>query len=107
MASATEIGGDVVAAGSAVAGLMLVYMGSLSASFSTYSPTEKRTVQGSFSRRMWFACTGLLLNGASIPFGLAAKALDCVCALFVSLGFLMLGLCWLGAVAVLTAQEIK
>lgn len=107
MASATETGGDVVAAGAAIAGLMLVYMGALSANYSTYEAIAKKAVKGSFRRRIWFAFAGVALNAAAIPFGLAAKALDCICALWASLAFLVLGLVWLIAVAVLSALEIK
>lgn len=107
MASATEIGGDVVAAGAALAGLMLVYMGALSTGFGSFQGREKATVLRSYRRRVWFAFAGLALNGAAIPFGLAAKALDCEWALWASLALLILGLVWLIAVAVLSALEIK
>jgi hypothetical protein len=107
VASATEIGGDVVAAGAAIGGLMLVYMGALSTSFSTYEPSEKRSAGPSFRRRIWFAFAGLAFNVLAIPFGLAAKALDCPCALWTSLALLALGLAWLIVVAILSALEIK
>jgi hypothetical protein len=107
VASATEIGGDVVAAGAAIAGLMLVYMGALSASFSRYRATEKRTVQRSFARRMWFAFGGLALNVAAIPFGLAAKGLDNFDLLHAALTLLALGGAAVLAAALFTALEIK
>ena len=107
MASATEIGGDVVAAGSAIAGLMLVYMGGLTAGYSSYAPQSKAAVRASFQRRMWLAFAGVILNVAALPFGLAAKALDDHQALTMGLVLLGLGAVWLIAVAVLTALEIK
>ncbi len=107
MAVSTEIGGDVVAAAGALAGLMLVYMGALSAGYSSYDVTAKRVVRGSYRRRIWFAFAGLVLNAASIPFGLVSKALDNLCALYAALGLLLLGVGWLIAVAVLTALEVK
>ncbi len=106
MASPTEIGGDVVAAGSAVAGLMLVYIGALSTSYGTYDAKERSSVRGSFQRRAWFAFFGLLLNALSIPFGLAAKGLDSFCALYIGLGLLVFGIAWLAVVAVLSVLEI-
>ena len=107
MTSAAEIGGDVVAAGSAIAGLMLVYIGALSSSYGTFDAREKPAVRASFQRRAWFAFVGLLLNALSIPFGLAAKGLDNSCALFASLGMLVLGVVWLVVVATLSVLEIK
>jgi len=107
VASPSEIGGDVVAAGAAVAGLMLVYMGALSGSFGGFQGREKATVLPSYRRRIWFAFAGLTLNATAIPFGLAAKALDCESPLWASLVLLILGLGWLIAVAVLSALEIK
>lgn len=106
MAQPTE-SGDVVAAGSAIAGLMLVYMGSLSAGYSTYDPREKGAVRSSYQRRIWFAFTGLVLNALSIPFGLAAKALDNLCVLYAGLAFLVVGIVWLVVVAALTAREVR
>lgn len=107
MATATEIGGDVVAAGSALAGLMLVYMGALSAGYSSYDPQEKRAVRPSYQSRIWFAFVGLVLNAISIPLGLAGKGLENLCALYAGLGFLLFGTAWLIAVAALTAREVK
>ena len=107
MASVTDIGGDVVAAGGAIAGLMLVYMGALSSGFSTYDAKEKAAVRKSFRRRAWFAFAGLVLNSLAIPFGLGAKAFENCWALAASLGFLVIGLGWLIVVAVLTVREIK
>ena len=107
MAMPTEIGGDVVAAGGAIAGLMLVYMGSLSAGYASYPATGKKAVRGSYQRRIWFAFAGLIFNALSIPCGLEAKALDDVCVLFLGLAFLLLGMVWLVVAAILTALEIK
>jgi sterol desaturase/sphingolipid hydroxylase (fatty acid hydroxylase superfamily) len=107
MASPTEIGSDVVAAGAAVAGLMLVYMGALSNEYGSYDATQQDSVRGRFRWRMWFAFVGLLPNAISIPFGLAAKALENACALWAALILLAVGLTWLVAVAVMTALEIN
>jgi hypothetical protein len=107
MASPTEIGGDIVAAGAALAGLMLVYMGYLSASYGSFDTTAHGSVRPSFRRRIWFAFAGLLLNAAAIPFGLAAKAWECAFALWVALALLFVGVAWLIAVALLTGLEIN
>jgi hypothetical protein len=106
MASPTEIGGDVVAAAGAVAGLMLVYMGGLSTGYGAFQPQEKKSVRASYRQRMWFAFVGLVLNSAAIPFGLAAKALDSACLLWAALALLLFGIVWLVLAAVFTALEI-
>ena len=107
MAGAIEIGGDIVAAGSAIAGLMLVYMGALSTSYSSYQGKEQGTVRRSFRMRMWFAFFGLVLSILSVAAALAGKLLGAPGAVMVALWLLLLGLAWVVAASVLTALEIK
>jgi sterol desaturase/sphingolipid hydroxylase (fatty acid hydroxylase superfamily) len=107
MASATEIGGDVVAAGAALAGLMLVYMGALSTSYSTFQPQERRTVRASHLKRTWFAFVGLAVFVAAVTLALLGKLLGLPCMILGALGLLFIGCAGLLTTAVLTALEIK
>lgn len=104
---AAEIGGDIAAAGSAVAGLILVYIGALSASFGTYQPQEKRAVRPSFQRRAWFAFAGLVILILSVALALIGKWLAINCLVLGALTLLGIGLAWVIVTAALTVMEIK
>jgi hypothetical protein len=107
MAKAVEVAGDIVAASSAIAGLILVYVGSLTASFGTYQPQERRTVLPSYRRRAWFAFIGLTLFLLSVALALGGKWLDLECMVVGSFWLLLTGLVWVGATAILSVLEIK
>jgi hypothetical protein len=104
---AIEVSGDVAAAGSALAGLILVYLGAVVASFATFAPAEKRAVAGHHQGRAWFALVGLVLCLASVGLSLFAKWLDIPCMAVTGLSVLVLGLVWVIATAVLAVREIK
>jgi hypothetical protein len=107
MAQATEVAGDIVTAGSAISGLILVYIGSLTASFASYEPTEKRSVIGSYALRAWFAFVGLVLFMIAIVLALLGKWLDVPCLIIGAMMILFIALLWVIATAILTVMEIK
>jgi hypothetical protein len=53
--------GDVIAAGAALSGLILVYLGSVAAGYAGFDAAAQRTVRTSFQRRAWFAVVGVVL----------------------------------------------
>ena len=107
MEKAVEIAGDIVAAGAAVSGLILVYIGGLSASFATFQPQEKKSVRDSFLRRAWFAFVGLVLFLLAVTLALFGKWLSIPCMVVASLILLIVAFVWVLATAVLTVLEIK
>lgn len=106
MAAASEISGDIAAAGSAIAGLLLVYVGSLSASFGGFQPQEKRSVKAAYQRRAWFALIGLLLCLGAVGGSILGKWLCLSWLTIVSLALLLAGLGWVAVTGVLTVWEI-
>jgi hypothetical protein len=52
--------GDVIAAGAALAGLILVYLGSVATGYAGYERTQQGTVRASFQRRAWFGVVGVV-----------------------------------------------
>ncbi len=102
-----DVAGDIVAAASAIAGLILVYIGALSASFSTFEPQERRTVRGGFQLRAWFAFVGLSISLLALSLALIGKWLNIPCMAIFSLATLIFALFWVLATAVLTVMEIK
>jgi hypothetical protein len=106
MASAGEISGDITAAASALAGLLLVYIGSLSASFATYQPTERRAVVSSYKRRAWFAFIGLAIFLVTVVLSLFGKLLVVPCLVLAALALLIIATIWTLVTAIFTVQEI-
>jgi hypothetical protein len=61
MTNAVEVAGDVAAVSSAVAGLTLVFVGAISASYDSYEKSEQSSIRSRYQRRAWFAFAGLAL----------------------------------------------
>lgn len=78
--SAIETGGDVVAGATALAGLILVFLGATSTVFSSYTKEEQRAVRSRFQRRAWFAFIGFALALLSAALALVGKWLHQECA---------------------------
>jgi quinol-cytochrome oxidoreductase complex cytochrome b subunit len=102
-----NIGGDVAAASAALAGLILVYIGSVTASFSSFQPTEKRTVLASHRRRVWFAFVGFALFLSCVVLSLLGKWLAIGCMVIAGFILLVIAMVFLLATAILTVLEIK
>ena len=68
---------EVVGAATALAGLILVYLGSLVASFASFAPQEKRSVRAKHQRRAWLAFAARLLSLLAALLGVLAKWLPC------------------------------
>ena len=73
MTEPSEIGGDVVAGASALAGFILVYLGAIVTSYAGYHTDQQYSVKGAFQRRAWSAVFGIALALASVAAGLAGK----------------------------------
>lgn len=101
------IAGDVSSAATALSGLLLVFMGSVSTSFETYQKIEKRAVLHRFRLRVWFALIGLCVSIIAAIMALAAKANSwgfvawlAFCALLIGFGFAI-------AAAIRAAMDVK
>ncbi len=107
MSSAIAIAGDIAAAGGALAGLILVYLGSVTASFASFQPAERRAVLAAHQRRVWLAFVGFVLFLIAVALALFAKWLAIPCMAVTALMILSVGMIGLIAAAVLTVMEIK
>lgn len=107
MLRAIEVAGDIAAAGSALAGLILVYLGSITSSFASFQPAERRAVLASHQRRVWFAFAGFVLFLIAVALALFAKWLNMPCMAVAALMILLVGMIGLVIAAVLTVMEIK
>ena len=70
---ALSLTGDVIAAGTALAGLVLVYLGSVSAGYASYERDQQRTVRAVYQRKAWFAVGGILLSILASGIAVLAK----------------------------------
>ncbi len=107
MAAAIEVAGDVAAAGSALAGLILVYMGAVAASFDSFEPQERKTVGPRHRGRAWFAFVGLILCLGSVGLALFAKWLAIECMAASALFILAIALAWVVGTALMTVRDMK
>lgn len=107
MDPAIEVAADVVVGGTALAGLLLVYLGTVTAGFATFDRAQQATVRGSFQLRAWFAFVGMVLAILSAMLALVGKWAHNHCMAAAALVVILVALLWGIAVAFLTAREIK
>ena len=51
MSGVVEVGGDISAAATALAGLLLVFLGAIAVAFEGYQPQERNPIRGRYQRR--------------------------------------------------------
>lgn len=103
-ANADKILELVFSGGTALAGLLLVFLGASLASFDTYAPTEKSAVRPKYRKRAYTSLAGFF--AALLAAILSLVAVDCPCAalyygalIALAVSFLMAS--WAATVAVL------
>lgn len=107
MYNALEMAGDVSSAGTALAGLLLVFMGSIATSFEGYQKTERRAVLTRFRYRIWFAFAGFSLSVLAAVLALLSKAFSWPCAAMIALFMLIIGFGWALAAAIRAAMDVR
>src|SRR6266536_5619741 len=70
---------DVVTGATALAGLVLVYLGSVASGFAGFLPEQQRTVRRRFQVRAWFAFVGMVLAILAAMLALIGKWLGNGC----------------------------
>jgi hypothetical protein len=107
MLHAQEIAGDLAAAATALAGLMLVFMGAVSTAFDAYSTEQQDAVRSRYRWRIWLAFAGFLTSLASATLALVGKWQECPSLVRDSLYILLLGAFVIAVIAaLLTAKDI-
>lgn len=99
--------GEVVTAGTALAGLILIYIGSLVTSYGSYQAQEQKTVRNKFLGRAWLAFVGFFLALSAAALGVIGKWLDNCCAGNVSVWVLLAAFAWTVFGVVQSIREIK
>jgi hypothetical protein len=73
MVDPIEIAGDVVTGATALAGLILVYLGSVAAGYASFQREQQGAVRRSFAFRAWFSFAGMVLAISAAMLALMAS----------------------------------
>lgn len=72
-----ELADDVIAGSTAFAGLIIVYVGSVTSAYSTYTKQEQRSVRSLFRRKATIGCIGVAVAAISAASALLGKWSSC------------------------------
>ena len=103
---AIPVVGEVVSAATALAGLVLIYLGSLVAGYEGYQPTERKSVRKKYQRRAWFAFAALLPALIAALLGVLGKWLPCEWVADAAVLMLFAAFVAAAATAFMTVREI-
>jgi uncharacterized membrane protein len=105
--SAVEISGDICAAGAALAGLILVFIGAASTSYDAYERQEQHAVRVRYQTRAWIAFVGFAFSLLAVPTALAAKWFSISCVSLLALALLLIALVFALFAALLAVRDIQ
>lgn len=107
MPDALGIAGDIIQGATALAGLMIVFLGNAVAGYSSYSKTQQNAVRDAFHQRAWFGFWGVFVAIAAVILSVLAKWTGSNDLAIAATFFLLGALVWAGVCAWSTAQEVK
>jgi hypothetical protein len=102
-----NVAGDVANAGTPLAALILIYIGTLVTAYSSHEPTERRTVRGHFLARAYMALVGLVLALLAAALAVLGKWIGNACVANAAVWFLFAAFAWAVVTTVATIWEIK
>jgi hypothetical protein len=107
MLDSLGIAGDIIQGATALAGLMIVFIGNAVSGYSSYDKVQQRAVRDAFRQRAWFGFWGVFVSIVAVLLAVLAKWTGAN-ALAIAAAFFLLGaLVWAGVCAWSTAREIK
>jgi len=104
---ALGISGDIIQGATALAGLIIVFLGNAVAGYSSYDKTQQRAVRDAFHQRAWFGFWGVIIAIATVLLAVLAKWSGSNGLATTAAFFLFGALVWAGVCAWSTAREIK
>jgi tellurite resistance protein TehA-like permease len=108
MAGALEVSGDLIAAATTLAGLVLVFIGATSTGYEGY-PAEMRdrALRKRFRRRAWFGFTGFALSVVAAFLALVGKWFHQEWSAFAAVALFIIALIWVIVAAYLSVRDIR
>ena len=107
MPDALGIAGDIIQAGTALAGLLIVFLGSAVSGYASYDKTQQKAVRPSHHQRAWFGFWGVVVAIVSVALAVFAKWSSDGGLAIAAMFALLIALAWAGVCAWSTAREIK
>ncbi|MGA7386092.1 MAG: hypothetical protein WBW81_15780 [Methylocella sp.] len=107
MVDSIGIAGDVITGATALAGLILVYLGSVASSFAGFEREQQTTVKSTFQLRAWFGFAGMVVAIISAALALVGKWANNDCIVTLAGALLLIAFLWGAAIAFLTVREIR
>lgn len=101
------LAGDIIAAGAALAGFILVYLSALATAYAGYPRQDRNAVRGSFQSRGWFAFIGILFCVSACAVAAFAKWEASSTAAGFALFLFLLAIFWAALSAFLLVLEIE
>jgi hypothetical protein len=101
-----SLSGDLLAAGVALAGLVLVFLGGVLNTYATYDTVQQPSVQGVYRRKAWACVAGFVLSLAGALFAFLAHVWCSVGWLKMAAGALAAACVVLLIMAVVEVQSI-
>jgi|SRR5262245_52840151 len=101
-----NIAGETVAAASALAGLVIVYLGNLHNAFTHLPPEKQKRVRAQFQRRARISFEGVAISLAAAVLGVLGKSLCSEPVADLSTVLLFVAFWWGIRVAWMTRQEV-
>lgn len=107
MPDALGIAGDIIQGATALAGLMLVFIGNAVAGYSSYAKVQQQAVRAVYHQRAWFGFWGVFIAIIAVLLAVLAKWAGINGLAIAAVFFLLIALSWAGICAWSTAREIK
>lgn len=107
MIDPVNLAGDVIAAGAALAGLLLVYIGSVATSFGGFEKAQQASVKGAHQLRAWLGFVGFMFALVASGLGIIGKWLNHGPTSAAAVIFLALTLLWVAGAALQTTRDIR
>jgi hypothetical protein len=105
--AAIDIASDVVTGATALAGLMLVYLGAVGSAFASFVKTDQNAVRRRYQVRGWFAFVGIILAILAAGFALIGKWSGNVCIAGSAIALLLAALIFGAIAAFVAAWDIR
>lgn len=104
---ALELASDIISGGTALAGLILVYLGAIASGYDSYEKPQQAAVRSAYRRRAWIGFAGIAISFSAAALGLVGKWMSSGWTVAAGAALLFLALFWGGFTALSTVRDIR